>query len=349
MFIQNIHKYGNKNQYLCVIILWYIIKANCYNLFIRFERGKRNNKSVGCRMLIRYNFRELIFLQNYAEELRKTCVKLPRVITSTLMLSIMLCVLSITFLISAESLFGPVRFGNDAAMIKELGDELNHTIIETAQYTGMPLSFREKLTLSDSQTEECSKKMMSHFRAMDDKVIESNTVYKMLDHNVNGVGYSSKDKEYWTNVKVKFRNNLNEYVEEKESQMQISKMQHFYRFLCTISWAGLFVFGSLIILIVRYLFVHLTNKWQSFYGSGLAMIISGGLLLAIALFFSLGYAAFGIGDLFYVREICFSTVMMTWVRLQWVFSAMLIIPGFVIFMTSRLKIESLLSHYRFDR
>lgn len=31
------------------------------------------------------------------------------------------------------------------------------------------------------------------------------------------------------------------------------------------------------------------------------------------------------------------------------FSAMLIILGFVIFMTSRLKIESLLSHYRFDR
>lgn len=50
MFIQNIHKYGNKNQYLCVIILWYIIKANCYNLFIRFERGKRiiNRSVAGC-------------------------------------------------------------------------------------------------------------------------------------------------------------------------------------------------------------------------------------------------------------------------------------------------------------
>lgn len=254
---------------------------------------------------------------------------------------------TITFLISIESFLGPVRFGNDAAMIKELGDELNRTVIETSQYTGMPLRFREKLILSDSQTAECSKKMISNFRAMNDKVIESNTVYKMLDHNVNGAGYSSKDKEYWANVKVKFRNNLNEYVEAKKSQMQISGMQHFYQFLSTISWAGLFVFGSLIILIVRYLFAHHINKWRLFYGSGLAMIISGGLLMTIALFFSLGDTAFGIGDLLYVR--CFSMVIMTWVRLQWIFSAMLIILGFVIFMTSRLKIESLLSHYRFDR
>lgn len=290
-------------------------------------------------MLIRYNFRGLVFLQNYAEELCRTYVKLPRVISSIL-------ALSITFLISIESFLGPVRFGNDAAMIKELGDELNRTVIETSQYTGMPLRFREKLILSDSQTAECSKKMISNFRAMNDKVIESNTVYKMLDHNVNGAGYSSKDKEYWANVKVKFRNNLNEYVEAKKSQMQISGMQHFYQFLSTISWAGLFVFGSLIILIVRYLFAHHINKWRLFYGSGLAMIISGGLLMTIALFFSLGDTAFGIGDLLYVR--CFSMVIMTWVRLQWMFSAMLIILGFVIFMTSRLKIESLLSHYRFD-
>lgn len=261
--------------------------------------------------------------------------------------SITLCVLSITFLISIESFLGPVRFGNDAAMIKELGDELNRTVIETSQYTGMPLRFREKLILSDSQTAECSKKMISNFRAMNDKLIESNTVYKMLDHNVNSAGYSLKDKEYWANVKVKFRNNLNEYVEAKKSQMQISGMQHFYQFLSTISWAGLFVFGSLIILIVRYLFAHHINKWRLFYGSGLAMIISGGLLMTIALFFSLGDTAFGIGDLLYVR--CFSMVIMTWVRLQWMFSAMLIILGFVIFMTSRLKIESLLSHYRFDR
>lgn len=279
-------------------------------------------------------------MQNYAEELCRTYVKLPRVISSIL-------ALSITFLISIESFLGPVRFGNDAAMIKELGDELNRTVIETSQYTGMPLRFREKLILSDSQTAECSKKMISNFRAMNDKVIESNTVYKMLDHNVNGAGYSSKDKEYWANVKVKFRNNLNEYVEAKKSQMQISGMQHFYQFLSTISWAGLFVFGSLIILIVRYLFAHHINKWRLFYGSGLAMIISGGLLMTIALFFSLGDTAFGIGDLLYVR--CFSMVIMTWVRLQWIFSAMLIILGFVIFMTSRLKIESLLSHYRFDR
>ena len=297
-------------------------------------------------MLIRYNFRELVFLQNYAEELCRTYVKLPRVISSILALSITLCVLSITFLISIESFLGPVRFGNDAAMIKELGDELNRTVIETSQYTGMPLRFREKLILSDSQTAECSKKMISNFRAMNDKLIESNTVYKMLDHNVNGAGYSSKDKEYWSNVKVKFRNNnnLNEYVEAKKSQMQISRMQHFYQFLSTISWAGLFVFGSLIILIVRYLFAHYINKWRLFYGSGLAMIISGGLLMTIALFFSLGNTAFGICDLLYVREICFSMV-----RLQWMFSAMLIILGFVIFMTSRIKIESLLSHYRFDR
>lgn len=287
-------------------------------------------------------------MQNYAEELCKTYVKLPRVISSILALSITLCVLSITFLISIESFFGPVRFGNDAAMIKEIGDELNRTVIETAQYTGMPLRFREKLILSDSQTAECSKKMISNFRAMNDKVIEPNTVYKMLDYNVNGVGYSSKDKEYWTNVKVKFRNNLNEYVEAKKSQMQISGMQHFYQFLSTISWAGLFVFGSLIILIVRYLSAHHINKWRLFYGSGLAMMISGGLLMTIALFFSLGDTAFGIGDLLYVREICFSMVIMTWVRLQWMFSAMLIILGFVI-MTSRIKIESLLSHYRFDR
>ena len=300
-------------------------------------------------MLIRYNFRGLVFLQNYAEELRRTYVKLPRVISSILALSITLCVLSITFLISIESFLGPVRFGNDAAMIKELGDELNRTVIETSQYTGMPLRFREKLILSDSQTTECSKKMISNFYAMNDKLIESNTVYKMLDHNVNGVGYSSKDKEYWTNVKVKFRNNLNEYVEAKKSQMQLSRMQHFYQFMSTISWAGFFVFGSLIILIVRYLFAHRINKWRLFYGSGLAMIISGGLLMMIALFFSLGSTAFGIGDLLYVREICFSMVIMTWVRLQWMFSAMLIILGFVIFMTSRLKIESLLSHYRFDR
>lgn len=288
-------------------------------------------------------------MQNYAEELCKTYVKLPRVISSILALSITLCVLSITFLVSIESFFGPVRFGNDAAMIKEIGDELNRTVIETAQYTGMPLRFREKLILSDSQTAECSKKMISNFRAMNDKVIEPNTVYKMLDYNVNGVGYSSKDKEYWTNVKVKFRNNLNEYVEAKKSQMQISGMQHFYQFLSTISWAGLFVFGSLIILIVRYLSAHHINKWRLFYGSGLAMMISGGLLMTIALFFSLGDTAFGIGDLLYVREICFSMVIMTWVRLQWMFSAMLIILGFVIFMTSRIKIESLLSHYRFDR
>lgn len=281
-------------------------------------------------------------MQNYAEELRRTYVKLPRVISSIL-------ALSITFLISIEIFFGPVRFGNDAAMIKEIGDELNRTVIETAQYTGMPLRFREKLILSDSQTAECSKKMISNFRAMNDKVIEPNTVYKMLDYNVNGVGYSSKDKEYWTNVKVKFRNNLNEYVEAKKSQMQISGMQHFYQFLSTISWAGLFVFGSLIILIVRYLSAHHINKWRLFYGSGLAMMISGGLLMTIALFFSLGDTAFGIGDLLYVREICFSMVIMTWVRLQWMFSAMLIILGFVIFMTSRIKIESLLSHYRFDR
>ncbi len=300
-------------------------------------------------MLIRYNFRELIFLQNYAEELRKTYVRLPRVIAFVLALSIILCVLSITFLISIESLFGPVRFVNDATMIKELGDELNHTVIETAQYTGMPLSFREKLMLSDSQTAECSKKMMSHFRAMNDKVIESNTVYRMLDYNVNGVGYSSKDREYWANVKVKFRHNLNEYVEAKESQMQVSKMQHFYQFLSTVSWGGLFVFGSLIILIVRYLFTHLINKWRLFCGLGLAMIISGGLLLTIALFFSLVDTAFGIGDLFYVRGICLSIILMTWIRLQWMFSAILIIPGFVIFMMSRFKIESLLSHYRFDR
>lgn len=288
-------------------------------------------------------------MQNYAEELCRTYVKLPRVISSILALSITLCVLSITFLISIESFLGPVRFGNDAAMIKELGDELNRTVIETSQYTGMPLRFREKLILSDSQAAECSKKMISNFYAMNDKLIESNTVYKMLDHNVNGVGYSSKDKEYWTNVKVKFRNNLNEYVEAKKSQMQISRMQHFYQFLSTISWTGLFVFGSLIILIVGYLFAHHINKWRLFYGSGLAMIISGGLLMMIALFFSLGSTAFGIGDLLYVREICFSMVIMTWVRLQWMFSAMLIILGFVIFMTSRLKIESLLSHYRFDR
>ena len=215
-------------------------------------------------MLIRYNFRELFFLQNYAEELCRTYVKLPRVISSILALSITLCVLSITFLISIESFFGPVHFGNDAVMIKELGDELNRTVIETAQYTGMPLRFREKLILSDSQTAECSKKMISNFRAMNDKLIESNTVYKMIDHNVNGVGYSSKDKEYWANVKVKFRNNLNEYVEAKKSQMQISEMQHFYQFLSTISWAGLFVFGSVIILIVRYLFAHHIIKWRLF-------------------------------------------------------------------------------------
>lgn len=64
-------------------------------------------------------------MQNYAEELCRTYVKLPRVISSILALSITLCVLSITFLISIESFLGPVRFGNDAAMIKELGDELN--------------------------------------------------------------------------------------------------------------------------------------------------------------------------------------------------------------------------------
>lgn len=69
--------------------------------------------------------------------------------------------------------------------------------------------------------------MISNFRAMNDKLIESNTVYKMLDHNVNGAGYSSKDKEYWANVKVKFRNNLNEYVEAKKSQMQISECSTF--------------------------------------------------------------------------------------------------------------------------
>lgn len=109
-------------------------------------------------MLIRYNFRELVFLQNYAEELRRTYVKLPHVISSILALSITLCVLSITFLISIESFLGPVRFGNDVAMIKELGDELNRTVIETSQYTGMPLRFREKLILSDSQAAECSKK-----------------------------------------------------------------------------------------------------------------------------------------------------------------------------------------------
>lgn len=65
-------------------------------------------------------------MQNYAEELCRTYVKLPRVISSILALSITLCVLSITFLISIESFLGPVRFGNDAAMIKELGDELKH-------------------------------------------------------------------------------------------------------------------------------------------------------------------------------------------------------------------------------
>lgn len=92
-------------------------------------------------------------MQNYAEELCRTYVKLPRVISSIL-------ALSITFLISIESFLGPVRFGNDAAMIKELGDELNRTIIETSQYTGMPLRFREKLILSDSQTAECSKKIV---------------------------------------------------------------------------------------------------------------------------------------------------------------------------------------------
>lgn len=59
-------------------------------------------------------------MQNYAEELRRTYVKLPRVISSILALSITLCVLSITFLISIEIFFGPVRFGNDAAMIKEM-------------------------------------------------------------------------------------------------------------------------------------------------------------------------------------------------------------------------------------
>lgn len=141
-----------------MIILQYIIKINYCNRFIHFERGKRNNKSDECRMLIRYNFRGLVFLQNYAEELCRTYVKLPRVISSILALSITLCVLSITFLISIESFLGPVRFGNDAAMIKELGDELNRTVIETSQYTGMPLRFREKLILSDSQTAECSKK-----------------------------------------------------------------------------------------------------------------------------------------------------------------------------------------------
>lgn len=300
-------------------------------------------------MLFRYNFRELIFLQNYAEELRRTYVRLPRVIASILALSIMLCGLSITFLISTESLFGPVRFGNGAAMIKELGDELNHTIIETAQYTGMPLRFREKLMLSDTQTAECSEKMAVHFRTMNDKLIESNTVYRMLDRNVNGAGFSSRDKKYWAKVKEKFRDNLKECVDARESQMQISKMQHFYQFLSTVSWMGILVFGSLIILIMRYLFTHLINRWRIFYGSGLAMIISGGMLLTIALFFSLGDNAFGIGDLFYVREICFSIMLMTWIRLQWMFSAVLIIPGFVIFMTSRLKIESLLAHYRFDR
>ena len=45
------------------------------------------------------------------------------------------------------------------------------------------------------------------------------------------------------------------------------------------------------------------------------------------------YILIRIADLFKLR------VIMTWVRLQWMFSAMLIIPGFVIFMTSRLKIE----------
>lgn len=169
MFIKNIHRYGNENQCLCMIILSYIIKNNCCNRFIHFERGKINNKSDDCQMLIRYNFRGLVFLQNYAEELCRTYVKLPRVISSIL-------ALSITFLISIESFFGPVRFGNDAAMIKELGDGLNSTIIETAQHTGMPLRFREKLILSDSQTAECSKKMISNFRAMNDKLIESNTV-----------------------------------------------------------------------------------------------------------------------------------------------------------------------------
>ncbi|WP_334117343.1 hypothetical protein [Ligilactobacillus sp.] len=234
-------------------------------------------------------------------------------------------------------------------MIKELGDELNHTIIETAQYTGMPLRFREKLMLSDTQTAECSEKMAVHFRTMNDKLIESNTVYRMLDRNVNGAGFSSRDKKYWAKVKEKFRDNLKEYVDARESQMQISKMQHFYQFLSTVSWMGILVFGSLIILIMRYLFTHLINRWRIFYDSGLAMIISGGMLLTIALFFSLGDNAFGIGDLFYVREICFSIMLMTWIRLQWMFSAVLIIPGFVIFMTSRLKIESLLANYRFDR
>ncbi len=300
-------------------------------------------------MLIRYDFRELIFLQNYVEELRRTYVRLPRVIASILALSIMLCVLSITFLISTESTFGPVRLGNGAAMIKELGDELNHTIIETAQYTGMPLRFREKLMLSDVQTAECSEKMAVHFRTMNDKLIESDTVYRMIDHNVNGAGFSSRDKKYWAKVKMKFRDNLDEYVEARESQMQISKMQHFYQFLSTVSWMVILVFGSLIILIMRYLFTHFINKWRIFYGSGLAMIISGGILLTIALIFSLGDTTFGIGDLFYVREICFSIILMTWIRLQWMFSAILIIPGFVIFMTSRLKIESLLACYRFDR
>ena len=52
-------------------------------------------------------------------------------------------------------------------------------------------------------------------------------------------------------------------------------------------------------------------------------------------FFVRRHNAVGIGDLLYVR--CFSMVIMTWVRLQWIFSAMLIILGFVIFMTSRRK------------
>lgn len=142
---------------MCVIILQYIIKINYCNRFIHFERGKRNNKSDGYRMLIRYNFRELVFAKLCGGITQDICQIAARNFFYFSIVNYTVRIVNNVF-DQYRKFLGPVRFGNDAAMIKELGDELNRTVIETSQYTGMPLRFREKLILSDSQTAECSKK-----------------------------------------------------------------------------------------------------------------------------------------------------------------------------------------------
>lgn len=287
-------------------------------------------------------------MQKCAETSRRACTGKPRVMVSFLVVAILTFVLSVSFLVGVEVLAMPVGV-RDGMVVGKFGTELDRTVSETAQYTGFPLKFRERLVLTSAQKERCARKMAERFRNMDGRLVDVDEVFGMLEKDIRTSGFTDRDRAIWNCSSDTFRNNLRACLALRNSQLQVARTQKFYHVLVTVSWAGLFVSGVVMISCITGLYRRYVSSWRFMYWIGTALLFAGIIVLAGALCCSLGNAAAGIGDYVDIQSAVFSTVTVTWIRMLWLFAALLVIPGFSIYLAARLKLEVLLNQYRFDR